>query len=54
MVNHVSEKPEKGSDWKKDSELTVVGKRIQILFQTNKLLKTFKIWVEESCGFYWF
>lgn len=26
-------------DWKKDSELTVVGKRIQSLFQRNKLLK---------------
>lgn len=40
MVNRVLEKPETGSDWKKDSELTVVGERIQILFQRNKYLKT--------------
>lgn len=29
-----------GSDWKKDSELTVVGERIQSLFQRNNYLKT--------------
>lgn len=38
MVNRVLEKPEIDSDWKKDSELTVVGKKIQSLFQRNKSL----------------